>query len=124
MRAYETTFITDSQLEEAELEKEIKKVEELIKKGAGEIVELQRWGVRRFAYEINRKKQGHYTHFLYKAEPSVPASIEAAFKVNEKIMRFLTVRSNVDLEARAREAETETETSHNSDTVGKPDHRR
>ena len=103
MRLYETTFITDSQLSESEIETEIKKVEELITANGGEIVETQRWGVRRFAYEIGHKRQGYYAHFLHKSATSIPAAIEAAFKVNERIIRFLTVLSNVDLEARQKE---------------------
>jgi small subunit ribosomal protein S6 len=88
-------------LPETEIESEIKKVEELITSGGGEIVEIQRWGIKRFAYEIDRKRQGYYAHFLYKAKTSLPASLEATFKVNEKIIRFLTVVSEVDLEKRA-----------------------
>ena len=106
MRLYETTFITDVQLSEPEIEAEIKKLEEIITSNGGEIVETQRWGVRRFAYEIKHKRQGYYAHFLYKGTPSIPAQIEAAFKVNERIIRFLTVISGVDLEARQQQ-ETE-----------------
>jgi small subunit ribosomal protein S6 len=106
LRLYETTFITDSQLSEPEIEVEIKRVEDIIKSSGGQIVETQRWGIRRFAYEINRKRQGFYAHFLYQANPSVPAMMEASFKVNEKIIRFLNVVSQVDLEARAKALET------------------
>ncbi|MFH2055661.1 MAG: 30S ribosomal protein S6 [bacterium] len=98
MQLYETTFITSSQLDDSELDKEIKTVEDLIKSSGGKIIHTQRWGVRRFAYEIKRQKQGHYTHFLYESGPDVPAAISATFKVNEKIMRFLTVKSIVNLE--------------------------
>jgi small subunit ribosomal protein S6 len=96
---YETTFITGSQLEDSELDKEIRAVQDLITANGGNIVETQRWGMRRFAYEIKRQKQGNYTHILYEAAPSVPASLVAAFKVNERILRYLTVRSIADLEA-------------------------
>lgn len=102
MRLYETTFITDSRLPESEIEGEIKRVEDTIKSGGGEIVETQRWGVRRLAYEIEKQKQGYYAHFLYKSEPDVPSQLETGFRVNENVMRFLTVVSEVDLEERKR----------------------
>lgn len=102
MRLYETTFITDSGLPEAEIESEIKKVEDQITAAGGELVETQRWGVRRMAYEIKKRRQGYYAHFLYKAPMSLPAQIDSAFRVNERIMRHLTVQSQVDLEERAR----------------------
>ncbi len=105
MRLYETTFITDSRLPESEIEDEIKRVEETINSNGGEIVETQRWGVRRLAYEIEKQKQGYYAHFLYKANPEVPGKLETGFKVNEKIMRFLTVVSEIDLEERQRRIE-------------------
>lgn len=108
MRLYETTIITDSQLEEAETEQQIKQIENLIKQGGGAIVETQRWGVRRFAYEIKGKRQGFYAYFLYEGEPGIPASLQDSFKVNEKIIRFLTVVSEIDLEAKKREIEERT----------------
>ena len=103
MRLYETTFITDSQLPEIEIEAEIKRVEDLIKTNGGEIVETQRWGIRRLAYEIDKRRQGYYAHFLYQSATGVPALLDASFKVNEKIMRHLTVVSEIDLEERARQ---------------------
>lgn len=105
MRLYETTVITDAQLSDQEIEAEVKKVEELITSNGGEIVETQRWGVRRLAYEIKHKRQGFYTHFLYRASANLPSLLEGAFKVNERIVRFLTVVSEVDLEARREQAE-------------------
>lgn len=104
MRLYETTLITSSQLDDSELDKEIRTVEDLIKSNGGSIVQTQRWGVRRFAYEIAKQKQGHYTHFLYEAEPGVPAALATSFKVNERIMRYLTVKSLVNLEELQQEA--------------------
>jgi small subunit ribosomal protein S6 len=103
LRLYETTFITDAQMPEGDIEAEIRKVEDLIRTNGGEIVETQRWGVRRLAYDIQKKRQGYYAHFLYKAEPGLPALVDAQFRINERIMRHLTVVSEVDLEARARE---------------------
>jgi len=105
LRLYETTFITDAQYSESEIETEIKKVEELITSNGGEIVETQRWGIRRLAYEIKHKRQGFYTHFLYRASTSMPPLIENAFKLNERIVRFLTVVSEIDLEGRREQAE-------------------
>jgi small subunit ribosomal protein S6 len=103
LRLYETTFITDAQMPEAEIEAEIRRVEDLIRANGGELIETQRWGVRRLAYDIEKKRQGYYAHFLYKAQTGVPALVDAQFHVNERIMRHLTVVSEVDLEARARE---------------------
>ncbi len=105
MRLYETTLITDSQLSETEIETEIKKVEEIITSNGGQLVETQRWGVRRFAYEIGHRRQGYYAHFLYKSPTSVPAQLESSFKVNERIIRFLTVASIVDLAASQQQEE-------------------
>lgn len=104
MRLYETTIITDAQLSDPEIEAEVKKLEELITSNGGEIVETQRWGIRRLAYEIKHKRQGFYTHILYHASAGFPAVLENAFKVNERIIRFLTVVSEVDMNARSEQA--------------------
>ena len=55
MRKYETAFILDPGLDEATLDKEVKKVEELIENNKGKIIQTDRWGLRKLTYHIRKK---------------------------------------------------------------------
>jgi small subunit ribosomal protein S6 len=91
LREYETTIVLRTNLEESELEKEIQTVESGITGKGGEIVQLDRWGKRRLAYEIDRQHEGYYVMFRYVASAEVPADLEKRFRINERLLRHLTV---------------------------------
>lgn len=91
MNAYETTFILDPELEDESIEAEIARVENLIKTFGGEVIELQRWGRRKLAYEIKRKQMGYYVHFKFHAEGSFIEGLHREFRLNETILRYLTI---------------------------------
>jgi small subunit ribosomal protein S6 len=94
MRLYETGIILNPQLEESQFDKEVEDVRNLIKSNGGEIKDVNRWGMKRLAYEINKKHQGYYTFFLYESEGEVPSALERSFALNENVMRFMTVRAD------------------------------
>ena len=57
-----------------------------------EAVEINEdWGKRKLAYTIKGKTHGYYVIFYYKAESNVAASLEAAFKINENVLRWMTL---------------------------------
>jgi small subunit ribosomal protein S6 len=107
MNFYETVFILDSAPEA--IDAEIKKVEDLITANKGELVSVDRWGMRRLAYEIKRKNQGFYTCIYFKGDSSLPATLESQYKLNESCLRYLTVvsiQTPEEILARAKKAET------------------
>jgi len=91
MKVYESGIILDPQLEESQFDKQIEQVESLIKASGGKILEVNRWGMRRFAYEINKKPQGYYVFFVFESDGTVPQKLENAYNLNESILRFITV---------------------------------
>lgn len=91
MNTYETTFILEPGLDEAKANEEVEKVSQWIKDGGGEIIDVQRWGKRRLAYEINKKRDGVYTHVLHKSPGDLVKDIERRLRLNESVMRVLTV---------------------------------
>ncbi len=90
MNLYETTFIVDAQLKEEGWESVIDKYSGIIKQN-GSIKQIDRWGVRRLAYEINKQTHGYYVHVIHESAPSVPRELERNFKLDEQCMRHLTV---------------------------------
>jgi len=88
---YETTFILEPGLDEARVNEEVEKVSSWIKDLNGEVIEVQRWGKRRLAYEINRKRDGIYTMVLYQGGGPLVKEVERRLRLNESVMRTLTV---------------------------------
>ena len=90
MNLYETTFIVDAQLKDEGWDPLVEKYSAIITQN-GSIKQLDRWGVRRLAYEINKQTHGYYVHVIHESDPSVPKELERQFKLDENCMRHLTV---------------------------------
>jgi len=91
LRFYETTIVLSPQSDDAAVGHEIEKITQTITGDSGRLVGTQNWGVKRMAYPIQKHSQGQYIHFVYQAPPSVPGKLESAFRINENILRHLTV---------------------------------
>ena len=107
MRLYETIFILDPTLDEHSIEKEIKKVEDLITNQKGSIIKTEKWGTRRLSYPINKKMQGFYTLIYFEGDGNIPSELERAYKLNESCIRYLTVVSEEKTERFKEEEKTE-----------------
>jgi len=88
---YETTFILDPGLDEAKVNEEVDRVVQWIKGLGGEVLEVQRWGKKRLAYEIDRRRDGIYTLVLYEGPGDSVKELERRFRLNESVLRSLTV---------------------------------
>jgi small subunit ribosomal protein S6 len=88
---YETTFILEPGLDESRVNEEIERVSQWILDLGGEVLEVQRWGKRRLAYEINKKRDGIYTMILHQSPGPVIKEVERRMSLNESYMRVLSV---------------------------------
>jgi small subunit ribosomal protein S6 len=88
---YETTFILEPGLDESRVNEEIERVCQWIKDLGGEVLDVQRWGKRRLAYEIHKKRDGIYTHVVHQGEGALVKTLERRLGLNESVMRVLTV---------------------------------
>ena len=91
MIKYETTFILEPGYDEGRVNEEVERVSGWIRDLGGEVIEVQRWGKRRLSYEINRKRDGVYTLMLYQGPGAVVKELERRLRLNESVMRVLTV---------------------------------
>jgi small subunit ribosomal protein S6 len=83
MKLYETGIILSSLLEESQITRQTEQIQSLITDNGGKIIDVDRWGMRKLAYEIKKMQQGFYVFFRYEADGSVPQKLEKAFQVNE-----------------------------------------
>ncbi len=90
MTKYETVFILDPSYDENRVNEEVEKLTGWVKDLGGEVVEVQRWGKKRLAYEINKKRDGVYTMMVWNAQGSAVKELERRMQLNESVMRVLT----------------------------------
>jgi len=88
---YETTFILEPGLDDARVNEEVERVSKWIKDLGGDLLEVQRWGKRRLAYEIEKKRDGIYTFLFHESEGAAVRELERRLRLNESVMRVLTV---------------------------------
>lgn len=94
MRSYETVFIISPDLSEEERPSFIEKFKNLIKEKGGEVTNVDEWGKRRFAYEINKKTEGYYVLMNFNGEVDVPRELERVYRITDGVMRYLIVKDN------------------------------
>src|SRR5215470_868635 len=91
MKLYETTVIFDPGLEEARVNEEVDRVTQAIGQAGGEVADVQRWGKRKLAYTIRKRRDGTYVHIKHKSPAPLIAEMDRRFRLNESVLRHLTV---------------------------------
>ncbi|MFN8276608.1 MAG: 30S ribosomal protein S6 [Chitinophagales bacterium] len=89
---YETTFILTPVLSEDEAKKSINAYVEMLKSQGAEIIHQEHWGLKNLRYPIQKKTTGIYHLIEFKAPAKAIATLEIAYRRDESILRFLTVR--------------------------------
>lgn len=95
MPLYESTFITRQDMSRQDITKLCDSFTAIIEQGGGKIVKNEYWGLRNFAYRINKSRKGHYTMLAIDAPPAAIKEMERNIGINEDILRSLTVRVDV-----------------------------
>ncbi len=90
MRKYETLIVLRNTLEDAQREALLEKFKGVIEK-QGKVTKLDEWGVKKLAYEIEKLKEGYYVLVEFEAEPSLPKELERNLKINDNVLRYMTV---------------------------------
>ena len=98
MPRYETVFVLDPSLDEKAVPNEIKKIEDLIRDHKGQVLKIDKWGKKRFAYPIKKKHEGFYTLILFEGEGGIPKELGRAYELNENCLRYLTVAAEQEAE--------------------------
>jgi small subunit ribosomal protein S6 len=89
---YETLYILQSGVDEALREAEIAKFTELAASFGGEVAEVNKWGTKKFAYEINDKREGYYVLMTFTATADAVAEIERKMRISDMVVRYKTTR--------------------------------
>jgi small subunit ribosomal protein S6 len=92
MPAYEAMVIVDSRLEEGDIQKAVDRFVDAVAETGGEVSSVDRWGVRRFAYEINHLKEGYYFIASFKAPETSVERLKRIFQIADEYVRGKIVR--------------------------------
>ena len=96
MNQYETVFILNPVLSEAQIKEAVEKFENFLTSKGAEMVAKEDWGLKKLAYSIQNKKSGFYHLFEFKAPGEIIESFEVEFRRDERVMRYLTVKLDKD----------------------------
>ncbi|HPN38474.1 MAG TPA: 30S ribosomal protein S6 [Melioribacteraceae bacterium] len=91
VKNYESVIILNATLEDEQIEVSLNKILDSIKSYGGEIKDLDKWGRKRLAYPIEKAKSGYYIVIRFAAPTEAIARIERVFRLDETVIRFLTV---------------------------------
>ena len=92
MAYYETVFIARQDLTETQVKDLTAANEKIITDQGGKILKTEQWGLKTFAYKINKAKKGHYVLIESEAEGSALIELDRLMRINEDVVRAQTLR--------------------------------
>ena len=92
MNKYELTVVVSANVEDEVRISTLEQVKELISRFGGTVTNVDDWGKKRLAYEIQKMKDAHYYFIRFEADAACPAEIESRIRIMENVIRFLCVR--------------------------------
>jgi len=107
VRRYETVFILRPDLGEAQIKQCVKRVEDIVGNGGGDLIETDEWGIRDLAYRIRRERRGYYVRLDYVAPGAVMNEIERNLKLMDESLRHLSVMVEEDADPAKLRAEVQ-----------------
>ena len=92
MNKYELAVVLSAKLEDDERAAALEKVKGYITRFGGNVTDVDEWGKRRFAYEIQKMTEGFYYFVHFEAESTVPGEVEQRIRIMDNVLRYLCVK--------------------------------
>ena len=89
---YELALVVDAKIEDDVRVATVEKAKDYITKFGGTITNVDEWGKKRLAYEIQHMKEGFYYFIQFDAEANVPGELEQVVRIMDHVLRYLCVR--------------------------------
>lgn len=91
-RIYENLFIVKPDATEEEVDHLVEQLSKHVTTGGGTVDKVEKWGKRRLAYRVEKHREGNYVLMQFSAEPSLVREVERRLRVQESVIKFITVR--------------------------------
>jgi small subunit ribosomal protein S6 len=92
MRIYEELFILKPDTPEEEVESFVDQIKTVITNGKGTVDKVDKWGVRKLAYRVQKFGEGNYTLIQFTSSPELVHEVERRMRVTDMVIKFITVR--------------------------------
>ncbi len=92
MRVYEVVVILDSSLEDEQIDEYLSRVESVVSSREGKVFGVERWGRKRFSYEINHRREGYYAIVRIQGVPDTVAELDRTLSISDEIIRHKIMR--------------------------------
>ena len=94
MNKYELAVVVSAKIEDDARTETVEKVKALVERFGGQISEVDEWGKRRLAYEIQKMREGYYYFIQFEADAACPAEVERHIRIMDNVLRYLVVRKD------------------------------
>ena len=94
MNKYELAVVVSAKIEDDERAQVIEKVKALVERFGGQISDVDEWGKKRLAYEIQKMKEGFYYFVHFESDSVCPNEVENHIRIMEPVIRYLCVRQD------------------------------
>ncbi len=94
MNKYELAVVVSANIEDEQRTAIVDKCKALIERFGGTVTEVDDWGKKRLAYEIQKMKEAFYYFIRFDAESTAPAEIESRVRIMDNVIRYLVVRQD------------------------------
>ncbi len=94
MNKYELCVVVSAKLEDDARAELVERVKELIARFEGSVSDVDDWGKKRLAYEIQKMHEAYYYFIHFESEPEAPAEIEGRLRIMDGVLRYLCVRQD------------------------------
>lgn len=91
-KVYESAVLINAALEDEQIQSIVSHIKEIILNSDGKIIDIEDWGRKRLAYIVKKSKIGYYVIFRFNALPDVNLKLERFYKLDENILRYLTIK--------------------------------
>ena len=92
MSKYELAVVVSAKLEDDARAEVIEKVKALVTRFGGNITDVDEWGKKRLAYEIQKMREAYYYFIHFESETTTPAEIEQRIRIMDGVIRYLCVK--------------------------------
>jgi small subunit ribosomal protein S6 len=127
-KRYESTVIIKGSLQDEQIEPIVSKIEDYINKNGGSVIEMERWGRRKLAYEIGKETQGFYVSAHFTAPGALISRLERMYDLDDNVTRWLTlvtpetaIKGRIAMQKRTEEVHARREAAAAAEAAGRMD---
>ena len=92
MSKYELALVVNAKIEDEACEAVVEKAKGYVARYGGTVTEVEEWGKKRLAYEVQKMREGFYYFIQFEADATCPAEVERHVRIMDNVMRYLVVK--------------------------------